>query len=61
MLGELIQLLLLLQGCIEIIYILVQSILYTVIVYFMCGFIRDAGKFFWFLLVSSPVAVVQPG
>lgn len=33
----------LLQGCVEIIYVLVQSILYTCVVYFMCGFLTNAG------------------
>eukprot|EP00891_Asterochloris_glomerata_P009650 jgi/Astpho2/9650/Aster-03918 len=37
-------------GCVEIIYVLVQSILYTCVVYFMCGFLTNAAKFFWFLL-----------
>ncbi|KAK9826285.1 hypothetical protein WJX74_005739 [Apatococcus lobatus] len=31
-------------------YIAVQGVLYVCIVYFMCGFALNAGKFFWFLL-----------
>ncbi|KAL3150185.1 hypothetical protein ABBQ32_000044 [Trebouxia sp. C0010 RCD-2024] len=39
-------------GCVEIIYISVQITMYTLIVYWMCWFQRDAGKFFWFLLFN---------
>ncbi|DBA79271.1 TPA: hypothetical protein ACH3X2_007820 [Trebouxia sp. C0005] len=39
-------------GCVEIIYISVQVVMYTMIVYWMCWFQRDAGKFFWFLLFN---------
>jgi len=38
------------QGAIEIPYVALQSILYTVIVYFMIHFEFTASKFFWFLL-----------
>ncbi|KAL3160198.1 hypothetical protein ABBQ32_010959 [Trebouxia sp. C0010 RCD-2024] len=39
-------------GCVEILYISVQTIIFTSIVYWMCWFQRDAGKFFWFLLFT---------
>ncbi|DBA99141.1 TPA: hypothetical protein ACH3X3_011764 [Trebouxia sp. C0006] len=39
-------------GCVEIIYIAVQGTLYCFIVYWMCYFQIDAGKFFWFLLFN---------
>lgn len=32
------------QGCVEIIYISVQVVMYTMIVYWMCWFQRDAGQ-----------------
>lgn len=32
------------QGCVEIIYISVQITMYTLIVYWMCWFQRDAGQ-----------------
>ena len=32
-----------LQGCVEIIYILIQGTIYCAIVYWMCWFQRDAG------------------
>ena len=32
------------QGCVEIIYISVQVVMYTMIVYWMCWFQRDAGE-----------------
>ena len=31
----------------ELIYLVLQGGLYTCIVYFMAGFQKDAGKFFW--------------
>lgn len=33
-----------LQGCVEIIYLSVQSLVYCSIVYWMCWFQRDAGE-----------------
>ncbi|KAL3134216.1 hypothetical protein ABBQ38_006651 [Trebouxia sp. C0009 RCD-2024] len=39
-------------GCVEIIYILIQGTIYCAIVYWMCWFQRDAGKFFWFMLFN---------
>ncbi|KAL0051690.1 hypothetical protein WJX82_000289 [Trebouxia sp. C0006] len=39
-------------GCVEILYISAQSVIFTVIVYWCCWFQRDAGKFFWFLLYT---------
>ena len=33
-----------LQGCVEIIYLSVQSLIYCSIVYWMCWFQRDAGE-----------------
>ena len=33
-------------------YISLQSLVFTSIVYWMCWFQRDAGKFFWFLLYT---------
>ena len=32
------------QGCVEIIYISLQTIIFTAIVYWMCWFQRDAGE-----------------
>eukprot|EP00891_Asterochloris_glomerata_P005171 jgi/Astpho2/5171/Aster-04755 len=40
-------------GCVEIIYLSVQSLVYCSIVYWMCWFQRDAGKFFWFVLYNQ--------
>lgn len=37
---------------VEIPYVAVQSTLYVCIMYFMIGFVADAGKFFFFLLVT---------
>ncbi|KAH7423685.1 hypothetical protein KP509_12G068500 [Ceratopteris richardii] len=39
------------QTIIEIPYVLIQTILYTFVVYSMLGFIWTAGKFFWFLFL----------
>ncbi|KAL0018676.1 hypothetical protein WJX77_002041 [Trebouxia sp. C0004] len=39
-------------GCVEIMYVLAQGTIYCAIVYWMCWFQRDAGKFFWFLLFN---------
>ncbi|KAL3140482.1 hypothetical protein ABBQ38_004739 [Trebouxia sp. C0009 RCD-2024] len=39
-------------GCVEIIYVLIQGTIYCSIVYWMCWFQRDAGKFFWFVLFN---------
>lgn len=38
------------MNTVEVVYCTVQAALYTCIVYFACGFARDAAKFFWFLL-----------
>ena len=37
----------LVQAMTELIYLVLQGGLYTCIVYFMAGFQKDAGKFFW--------------
>ncbi|KAL3141609.1 hypothetical protein ABBQ32_004850 [Trebouxia sp. C0010 RCD-2024] len=39
-------------GCVEIVYITVQTALFVMVVYWMCWFQIDAGKFFWFLLYT---------
>ncbi|KAL0029477.1 hypothetical protein WJX77_010449 [Trebouxia sp. C0004] len=38
------------MATIEAMYLIIQATVYTCIVYFMAGFAKDAGKFFWFLL-----------
>jgi hypothetical protein len=38
------------MGVAELVYGTIQAILYCCIIYFACGFARDAAKFFWFLL-----------
>jgi ABC-type multidrug transport system ATPase subunit/ABC-type multidrug transport system permease subunit len=39
------------EAVIELPYLVVQAVLYSVIVYFAIGFAVDVGKFFWFLAV----------
>lgn len=38
---------------VELIYLMLQGGLYCCVVYFMCGFQKDAGKFFWFMLFND--------
>jgi ABC-type multidrug transport system permease subunit len=39
-------------AAVELIYLFLQGVLYTCVVYFCCGFQKDAGKFFWFILFN---------
>lgn len=39
------------EFAVEIPYLIVQAVVYSVIVYFMIGFKSEAGAFFWFLLM----------
>ena len=36
----------------EAVYLIGQTVLYVCVLYFMAGFAKDAGKFFWFTLFS---------
>ncbi|KAL0021570.1 hypothetical protein WJX77_010078 [Trebouxia sp. C0004] len=39
-------------GCVEICYITLQCLFFVMVVYWMCWFQIDAGKFFWFMLYT---------
>ncbi|GAB4822452.1 hypothetical protein N2152v2_009498 [Parachlorella kessleri] len=36
---------------VELPYVLFQSVIYSLLIYWMIGFVADAGKFFWFFMV----------
>ena len=47
------------QATMEAVYLVVQTVLYVSILYFMAGFAKDAGKFFYFMLFSLETFLVS--
>lgn len=46
------------QGCVEIVYVTLQTVLFVVIVYWMCWFQVDAGKLFSLCPTQTVLAVM---